>query len=129
MRLFLATLAVVATFTLAPAAFASVDGEDQALLGLNGIITFAADPVVGLWDGDDRFDLPGFTSTAPTEFVADRVVGLVTGSFLGLYRLVAGVGDVAMAIFPVTNFSPDPRFVVIDGAPAATAPPSGFPGS
>jgi predicted outer membrane protein len=40
MRFFLATLAAVATLTLAPAAFAGgVDGTDQALLGLNGVVT------------------------------------------------------------------------------------------
>jgi hypothetical protein len=129
MRLFIATLAVLATLALAPAAFAGVDGEDQALLGLNGVITSPADVVVNTFMGDDRFDLPGFTSNVVTEFVYDRVVGLGTGAFMTVYRFTAGVADVGMAIFPVTNFSPDPRFIVIDGAPAATSPPAGFPGS
>jgi hypothetical protein len=48
---------------------------------------------------------------------------------MSVYRFVTGVVDLPMALFPVQNFSPDPRFVVIDGAPAATAPPAGFPGS
>ena len=129
MRLFIATLAFVATLALAPAAFAGVDGEDQALLGLNGIVTSPADVVVNTVMGDDRFDLPGFTSNVVTEFVFDRVVGVGTGAFMTVYRFTTGVVDVGMALFPVTNFSPDPRFVVIDGAPAATAPPAGFPGS
>lgn len=130
MRLFIATLAIVAALALAPAAFAGgVDGKDQALLGLNGAITSPADVVVNTAMGDDRFDLPGFTSNVATEFVYDRVVGVFTGSFMTVYRFTAGVVDVPMALFPVTNFSPDPRFVVIGGAPAATEAPAGFPGS
>jgi hypothetical protein len=129
MRFLIATLAFVATLALAPAAFAAVDGEDQALLGLNGVVTSPADVVVNTVMGDDRFDLPGFTSNCVTEFVYDRIVGIGTGSFMSVYRFVAGVADVGMALFPVQNFSPEPRFVVIDGAPAATEAPAGFPGS
>ena len=130
MRLSIATLAMVATLFLAPVAFAGgVDGKDQALLGLNGVITSPADVVVGVFNGDDRFDLPGFTSCTVTEFVADRVVGAFTGAFGSVYRLVTGAMDIPMAVFPVSNFSPDPMFVVIPGVPEAIAPPAGFPGS
>lgn len=129
MRLFTVLLATVAALTLSTAAFADVDGKDQALLGLNGVITSPADVVVGLFAGDDRFDLPGFTSNVVTEGIFDRVVGLGTGAFGSVYRLATGAVDLPMAMFPVTAFSPDPMFVVVDGAPAATAPPAGFPGS
>ncbi len=130
MRLFFVALTVLVALALAPVAFAGgVDGKDQALLGLNGVITSPADVVVGVWSGDDRFDLPGFMSCSVTEAVSDRVVGAFTGGFASFYRGLTGVGDVAMAMFPLTAFSPDPMFVVIDGAPAASAPPAGFPGS
>jgi hypothetical protein len=139
MRFLIATLALVATLALAPAAFAEgdgfpegvdgVDGTAQALLGLNGIVTCPADVIVGAWSGDDRFDLPGVTSNVATEFVYDRVVGIGTGAFMTVYRATTGVADMVMAMFPVRNFSPEPRFVLVDGASPATAPPAGFPGS
>jgi hypothetical protein len=139
MRFLIATLALVATLTLAPAAFAEgdgfpddvegVDGTAQALLGLNGMVTSPGDVLVNTFMGDNRFDLPGFTSNVATEFVYDRVVGLGTGAFMTVYRATTGLGDVLMAVFPVRNFSPEPRFVLIDGASPAVAPPAGFPGS
>jgi hypothetical protein len=128
----IATLILTISFFLAPAALAddlAADGTDQALMGLNGIITSPADVVLGALEGDNRLDLPELISSGATEFVVDRVVGTFTGGFTTVYRLVTGIVDIPLAVFPVTNVSPDPLFVIIPGAPAITAKPEGFPGS
>lgn len=97
------------------------DGTDQALMGLNGVVTSVADPFVGLIDGDPRLGEPPYV--AP---VTNRVVGLFTGTFTALHRGFFGAADIAMAVFPVTHLSPDPLFVVIPGAPEISEPPVGF---
>lgn len=123
MRLFLSTLATVAVLTFASAASADLehDGTDQALVGLNGLVTSVADPFVGLVDGDPRLGEPAFV--AP---VTNRVVGLLTGLLTAVHRATFGVADLAMAAFPVTHLSPDPVFVVVPGAPEISEPPTGF---
>lgn len=123
MRLFLSILATVAVLTFASAASADLefDGTDQALMGLNGVVTSVADPFVGLIDGDPRLGEPPYV--AP---VTNRVVGLFTGTFTALHRGFFGAADIAMAVFPVTHLSPDPLFVVIPGAPEISEPPVGF---
>lgn len=112
-------------FLATPAAASNLEfsGTDQALMGLNGVVTSPADIAVGVVAGDERGDLPyvGFATT--------RVTGLFTGAFTTVYRFTFGLGDLFLAVLPVSHISPDPRFTVIPGAPAISEAPAGFPGS
>lgn len=115
-------------FMPSPAQAEGASGAQQALVGLNGTVTAVADPVLGLLEADDRFDLPG--NFAPVEFVTDRVVGLFTGTFTGVKRLATGVVDLPLALTPIDGLSPNPRFIVVPGAatsdPVGAMKPPGF---
>lgn len=131
MRRMITTLIFVLGLLMAPTtSFAgdiSYNGTDQALMGLNGVVTAPADVVMGVVQGDDRFDLPG--NFGPVEFVNDRAVGLFTGAFTLVHRLTFGLADMPLAPMPFVHVSPDPRFIVVPGAPTITVSPPGFPQS
>jgi len=122
-------LILAITFTLlflfSTSAFADsrlqYNGLSQGLLGLNGVVTSIADPIMGMLEGDSRLGEPPFV--AP---VTNRIVGLLSGSFCAVHRVAFGAMDMAVAIFPMTHISPDPRFIVIPGTPRISAPPAGF---
>lgn len=84
--------------------------KNTFLGGVNGVITWPADPVMlAVNPTSDMRALPGGVVTGP-------VVGFFAGTLLGVYRLGTGVLDIALcplSFFPM--FSPEPRYHVIPG--------------
>jgi hypothetical protein len=80
------------------------------LAGVNGVITWPADPVMlAVEPTDEMRSMPGGVVTGP-------VTGFFAGTLLGVYRLVTGTMDIALAplsFFPM--FSPEPRYQLIPG--------------
>jgi len=80
------------------------------LAGANGVITWPADPVMlAVRPTEEMRSMPGGVVTGP-------VTGFFAGTLLGVYRLVTGSLDLALAplsFFPM--FSPEPRYQVIPG--------------
>ena len=80
------------------------------LAGVNGVITWPADPVMlAVRPTEEMRSMPGGVVTGP-------VTGFFAGTLLGVYRLVTGTMDIALAplsFFPM--FSPEPRYQVIPG--------------
>lgn len=80
------------------------------LAGLNGMITWPADPVMlAIKPTDDMRSLPGGVVTGP-------MVGFFAGTFQGVFRLFTGTLDVALcplSFFPM--FSIEPRYKLIPG--------------
>jgi hypothetical protein len=80
------------------------------LAGLNGVITWPADPVMlAINPTDDMRSLPGGVVTGP-------VVGFFAGTLQGVFRLFTGTLDVALcplSFFPM--FSIEPRYKLIPG--------------
>ena len=101
-------LALLATLSVAGPA--SADGFHNLLIGLNGILTFPADPVMQVVHPPEVLeDMPLFPVTG-------RICGLVIGSIQGVYRAFAGATDVVtspLIVFP--SFSPEPRYQLIPG--------------
>lgn len=95
------------------------NGVDQALIGVNGVLTSPVDPIVGLIEGHRAFAFP---VVAP---VTTRLGGLAVGAVHGALRLATGALDIVLAPLPVTSVSPPPRvdLVAPDGP---TGPPPGF---
>jgi hypothetical protein len=89
---------------------AHAEGWNNLKAGVNGILTFPADPVALTITPPEKLeDMPGYPVTG-------RVVGLVAGTLLGGFRLLAGVYDVGTFPFWVLpTFSPEPRFELIPG--------------
>jgi hypothetical protein len=84
--------------------------RNSFLAGVNGVITWPADPVMlAVEPTEEMRSMPGGVVTGP-------VVGFFAGTLLGVYRLVTGTMDIALAplsFFPM--FSPEPRYQVIPG--------------
>ena len=81
---------------------------NRALGGLNGIITWPADPVMLVVHVSEAFE------DAPLAPVTGRFLGLGGGLLLGVYRLTMGVLDVVFQPIPfMPTLSPLPRFKVI----------------
>jgi len=80
------------------------------LAGLNGMITWPADPVMlAIEPTEDMRALPGGVVTGP-------VTGFFAGTLQGVFRLFTGTLDVALApftFFPM--FSIEPRYQLIPG--------------
>jgi hypothetical protein len=108
MRTFATILALALALVASPALAGGLDFNvtaDNAQAGFEGIITSPAAPVLGVVNGDDRFDLP-----CPA--VLNRVVGAVTGSVTFGYQLGTGIIDLLFALPAamggVPSVSPDP---------------------
>lgn len=105
LAVFVAVLSVLAVTSPARA-----NGMNNLKAGVNGILTFPADPVALTITPPEKLeDMPGYPVTG-------RVVGLVAGTMLGGFRLIAGVYDII--VFPLwvlPTFSPEPRFALIPG--------------
>lgn len=89
---------------------AAAEGINNFLIGVNGLITFPADPVMMVVTPSEELeDMPGFPVTG-------RVAGLIGGTGLGVIRLIGGVYDVVFTpvwVFP--SMSPPPRFYLVPG--------------
>jgi hypothetical protein len=95
---------------LAVASPAHAEGMNNLKAGVNGILTFPADPVMLTIIPPEKLeDMPGYPVTG-------RICGLVAGTMLGGYRLLAGVYDVVtFPIWVLPTFSPAPRYELIPG--------------
>jgi hypothetical protein len=86
------------------------DVRNTFLAGVNGLITWPADPVMlAVRPTDEMRSMPGGVVTGP-------VTGFFAGTLLGIYRLATGALDVTLcplSFFPM--FSPEPRYQVIPG--------------
>ena len=80
------------------------------LAGVNGVITWPADPVMlAVRPTEEMRSMPGGVVTGP-------VTGFFAGTLLGVYRFVTGSLDIALcplSFFPM--FSPEPRYQLIPG--------------
>ncbi len=81
---------------------------NRALGGLNGIITWPADPVMLVVHVSEAFE------DAPFAPVTGRFLGLGGGLMLGVYRLTMGIFDIVFQPIPfMPTLSPVPRYKVI----------------
>lgn len=84
--------------------------SNRFLIGVNSLLTFPADPVLGVVTPREEFD------ELPAAPVSKRVVGLLQGTLLAGYRV--GMGTLDMAMCWITSgkmLSPKPQFRVFPG--------------
>ncbi len=102
------SLALLVALAAAPSARA--EGIQNLVTGLNGILTFPADPVMQVYLPPEKLeDMPLYSVTG-------RIAGLFAGTLQGAHRALAGVYDVVLSpfvIFPV--LSPQPRYELVPG--------------
>jgi hypothetical protein len=88
------------------AAYGSNVGN-RFLMGVNGLITFPADPAMGTVRPREEFE------ELPLAFATKRVVGLLQGTLLGAYRLGTAPLDMLFApLTPMRMLSPAPRYML-----------------
>ncbi len=107
MRHLVPTLACAFALSLAAPAEAQYWSSvaNQAGVGLNGILTAPADPVMSVVQPPKQMkDAPG-----------GRFLGLFTGTLLSVYRISVGFFDIVLAPLPSVVISPEPRFKLIPG--------------
>jgi hypothetical protein len=83
---------------------------NRFLIGVNSLMTWPADPVMGTVSPREEF------GELPAASVSKRVVGLCQGTLLGGYRMGMGALDVVFS--PMTPFlmlSPEPRYMIFPG--------------
>ncbi|MBW2269834.1 MAG: hypothetical protein JRH16_14775 [Deltaproteobacteria bacterium] len=86
----------------------ALDGANRATVGLNGILTAPADPLMFAIDGDEVFE------SLPSAEYTGRGVGFFAGLFQMPYRLLMGSFDLAFAWMPYLYMqSPVPRFTLL----------------
>ena len=85
---------------------------DKFLMGLNSLITWPADPVMGYVEPIEEFDE---WEEMPVGFISRRMLGFLQGTLLGVYRLCMGPLDMLFApITPMVMLSPEPRYMLFD---------------
>jgi hypothetical protein len=104
-RILIALAFVLVSGNAAPARSAGLEG---LALGINGLLTFIADPIVeAVAPPEDFEDFPG-------NEVFRYPFGFISGTLLGTYRAFAGAVDVALTpLWIVPTLSPEPRFDLI----------------
>lgn len=121
MRRLLTALAVLPLLLPASAGFADDEDDEPGVFGeylrgagntflggLNGIVTFPADPVAFAMEGDEVFE------SLPAPAVTGRIVGFPAGLLQGIYRVMTGTCDLAFALIPgVPMLSPVPRYKLL----------------
>lgn len=81
---------------------------NRSVGGLNGIITFPVDAFGFTAEGPEVF------ADLPYPAVTGRVVGFGAGTLLGIYRLLLGVSDLALAPVPyMPMLGPVPRYKIL----------------
>ena len=114
---------MLASMTLAPGAWAMDEEEEddepsafgeyafgtgqKFLAGLNGIITWPADPVMMTVEGNEVF--PDVWQPQ----VTGRAIGFLAGTLQGVYRLMQGAFDMVLCPFGMPMLSPEPRYTLI----------------
>ena len=79
--------------------------RNRSVAGLNGIITFPADTFAFTAEGPEVF------AELPNPPVTGRVIGFGAGILQGIYRLVMGISDLALAPVPyMPMLGPVPRY-------------------
>ena len=102
--------AAVLTVALGLPAAAHSAGLGGLLLGINGLLTFPADPIC------DAITPPEDIQDFPAISVVGYPLGFVFGTVLGVVRATTGAMDVALTqLWIIPNLSPEPRFDVIPG--------------
>ena len=96
--------AALAVGVLALASPASAKGLEGFLVGLNGVLTGPLDPFRHAITPPREFgDVPGNPASA-------HVLGVVSGTLLGSYRIVTGILDIALTpLLVIPNLSPEPQ--------------------
>lgn len=121
MRLLVTALAVLPLLVIASAGLADDEEDEPGVFveylrntgnefvgGLNGILTFPADPVAFTMEGDEVF------SSLPAPAVTGRLVGFPAGLLQGIYRVMMGACDMALAVVPaMPMLSPVPRYKLL----------------
>ncbi len=85
------------------AAPAEANGWNNFKAGLQGIIQFPADPVIHIYSPPEDFidELPAFA----------RILGVFSGTALGVYRIAMGATDIVLSPFWVfPTMSPEARW-------------------
>ena len=122
MQRLVSALAVLPLLLIASAGFAEDEDEEPSVFveylrntgntflgGFNGILTFPADPVAFTIEGDEVFE------SLPAPSVTGRLVGFPAGLLQGLYRVMMGSCDVALAVVPaMPMLSPLPRYKLLN---------------
>jgi hypothetical protein len=100
-----AALALALTY---PALPARADGFNSLFAGINGLLTFPADPIIDVVKvSEDLQDLP-------LKEVTGRVIGVFLGSGVGLYRATFAAADVLLfPLWVVPTLSPEAKFEII----------------
>jgi len=78
----------------------------QFLTGLNGLLTWPADPVMATVNPPKAFDKAGYER---------RPLGFASGILLMVYRTFTGTLDLALAPGPIPVMSPVPRYKLVPG--------------
>jgi hypothetical protein len=105
----LAAMAVL-LLAIATATPARAEGFRSLAAGVNGLLTFPADPILGVIFPPEKVeDMPGYVVTG-------RIYGLFGGTLLAGYRVMGAVYDIAFFPFwVIPTFSPPAKIGLIPG--------------
>jgi hypothetical protein len=110
MRRGVALFVLIPTLVLSIAGAAAGRGLNNGLAGLQGLLTFPADPVIYAMDPPKDFeDLPGAPVLSP-------VLGMFTGIVMSTYRASMGLFDILfLPIWVMPTLSPEPEITIFEG--------------
>ena len=103
-----AVLSLCLLLLLSSASSARAEGLNNLYAGINGLLTFPADPVMMVIQPPDSFE------DLPAHRITGRIAAVPAGTLLGIYRLTMASFDVAFTpcwFFP--TMSPRPRWELI----------------
>jgi len=89
-------------------ACARADGLNSFFAGLNGVLTFPADPILR------TIDPPSELEELPLAPVSSHIGGLFTGVLLGGFRAITGALDIALTpLWVAPTLSPRPAIKIV----------------
>jgi len=89
---------------------AKAEGLNNLYAGINGLLSFFADPFVMVVIPPEDFE------ELPAHKVTGRILSIPAGTLLSAYRVMMGAFDVAFTPFWVfPTMSPEPRWETIQG--------------